>query len=59
MRPRDLRVLERMGGESVPAAGERDGTCVVPLGKRRFLKTSLTRRAELLEALAQARVAPS
>ncbi len=58
MRPRELRVLERMGGESAPATGARDGTCVVPLGKRRFLKTSLTRRAELLESLAQARIAP-
>jgi len=51
-----LSLLENMGQETQPAAGELENTTVVPLGKRRYLKTSLTRRAELIAALANARI---
>ena len=57
MPPGDLRLLERLGEERAPAAGERTRTCVVPVGRRRFLKTHPERRAELVAALAQARIA--
>ena len=55
----DLQVLAGIGAEGVvPAAGQRAGRCIVPIDKRRYLKTSLSRRTELIEALANARLLP-
>ncbi len=54
--PDGLFVLENLGDARAAAAGERGATAVVPLGKRRYLRTSVPRRAELTEAFAHARI---
>jgi hypothetical protein len=54
--PGNLMVLESMGREIEAAAGQAGSTTVVPLGKRRYLKTSRAMRDELLAAFAKARL---
>ena len=54
--PRDLVVLESMGSGIAATAGERKDTVVVPVGKRRYLKTSKSRKAELIAAFGDARI---
>lgn len=56
LHPKDVTLLAGMGRELEATPGERANTTLVPVGKRRYLKTSRTKRAELLAALAQARL---
>ena len=56
MKPEDLVVLESLGKEVGAGAGERENTSVVPLGKRRYLKTSKSRKDELIAALGDAQI---
>ncbi|MCK5802903.1 MAG: hypothetical protein KAI66_08725 [Lentisphaeria bacterium] len=56
LEPKDIAVLESMGEEIEATAGERTGTTVVPVGKRRYLKTSRLKRDELIAALGKARI---
>lgn len=50
-----LYVLESIKGTRSAASGSH-GTAVVKLGKRRYLKTSISRRSELIEAFARAQI---
>lgn len=54
----DLRVLESIDANGTPPETIGSGLCVVPVGKRRYLKTGLSRRSELLDAFAKARLLP-
>lgn len=54
--PDGLSVLENLGDARAAAAGERGDTAVVPIGKRRYLKTGIPRRTELTRAFARARI---
>ncbi len=54
--PGGLSVLETIGEERPAEVGERSGTAVVPLGRRRYLKADASRRAELIEAFARASI---
>jgi hypothetical protein len=56
LEPRDLTLLEDMGRELATTAGEGGKTTIVPVGRRRYLKTSPAQKTELLAALAQARL---
>ena len=56
LKPNDLVVLESMGEEIGASAGERKNTSVVPLGKRRYLKTSKSKKDELIAAFVDARI---
>ena len=56
LRPQELAVLESMGEETEASAGERPDTAVVPVGKRRYLKTDSSKREELIAAFRNARV---
>ena len=56
MAPQDLAVLEELGQEIGAAAGDGEGTTVVPVGKRRYLKTSIPKKGRLIAALANARI---
>jgi hypothetical protein len=54
--PKDLVLLESMGREVQAAAGEHGNSTVVPLGKRRYLRTSKANRAMLITAFRDAKV---
>ena len=56
LKPEDFVVLESMGAEIKAMAGERRDTTVVPVGKRRYLKTSRSKRDELIAAFGDARI---
>ena len=56
LKPGNLVVLESMGEEIEATAGERTDTTVVPVGKRRYLKTSSSKRDELIAAFGNARI---
>jgi hypothetical protein len=53
---KDLAVMEGLGGKIEAGGGERPNTTVVPVGKRRYLKTSLSKRNGLIAALGEARI---
>jgi len=56
LKPEDLVVLEGMGKAIEAAAGERGDATVVPVGKRRYLRTSRSKRNELIAAFGDARI---
>jgi len=56
VKPENLVVLESMGEEIEATAGERTDTTVVPVGKRRYLKTIGSKRDELIAAFGNARI---
>ncbi len=56
MKPGGLAVLEGMGAEVEDGMEERDDAVIVPVGKRRYLKTDISKRKELMAALENARV---
>ena len=56
LQPAQVSVLEEMGKGTAARAGERPNTVLVPVGKRRYLKTSLARKDELVAAFASARI---
>ena len=56
LNPKDVAALERMGKEIEATAGEGKNTTVVPVGKRRYLKTSRSKKAALIAAFAKARI---
>lgn len=56
LEPTDVALLERMGEATEPEAGEREHTAVVPVGNRRYLRTSPSRRSDLITALQNARI---
>ncbi|OGV69415.1 MAG: hypothetical protein A3K18_26040 [Lentisphaerae bacterium RIFOXYA12_64_32] len=56
LNPKDVAALESMGKEIEATAGEGKNTTVVPVGKRRYLKTSRSKKAALIAAFAKARI---
>lgn len=56
MSPARLALLESLGTEIPAAPGTRSGTTLLPVGKRRYLRTSKADRDTLLAALRDARV---
>jgi hypothetical protein len=56
LKPEDIMLLESMGEASSVSAGEREGTSVVPLGKRRYLKTGRSKKDELIAAFRDAQI---
>jgi len=56
MSPARLVLLESLGKETPVAAGTPSGTTILPVGKRRYLRTSKSDRDKLLAALRDARL---
>ena len=56
LEPADLVVLESLEEGIGASSGARRDTSVVPLGKRRYLKTSKSRKDELMAAFGDARI---
>jgi hypothetical protein len=54
--PKDLTVLESIGGVSQAISAGHGDSAIVPLGKRRYLRTSLAHRDALIAAFRNARV---
>ena len=54
LNPEDLKLLERMGRESQVIAGGRGDYAVVPVGKRRYLRTGRANRDRLITAFRDA-----
>jgi hypothetical protein len=57
--PEQVVLMESIGKELDTEAGNQAGTTVVPVGKRRYLKTSTATRDELVAAFAEARILES
>lgn len=56
MKPEDFAVLEGMGVKTEGGMEERGNAAVVPVGNRRYLKTGVSKRKELMAALENARI---
>ncbi len=56
LNPEDVTLLEGMGKEIQLPSGQKDGTVVLPVGKRRFVKTGSLSKAQLTEAFRQAKI---
>jgi hypothetical protein len=56
LKPNDLVALESLGKKIGVGAGEREDTSVVPLGNRRYLRTSRSKKDELIAAFRNARI---
>ena len=54
--PHDIRILEELGQEREATPGDRENTTVIPLGKRRYLKTTTLTRNNLIAAFAKATI---
>jgi hypothetical protein len=54
--PRNVRLLEALGQEAQASPGERPGTTVVPIGKRRYLKACGVGKGELIAAFRNASI---
>lgn len=56
LNPKDLTLLESIGGASQVISEGHGASAIVPVGKRRYLRTSMANRGKLMAAFGDARI---